>query len=120
MGFTTTVAAKDGDDDIDDNEDFCIIPAPSRDVDGNNDGDEDDDEAKVVRVVSKALNWKLSTSAAVAPITACVCGKATATTVTVFVILSDHWIMKVEKKEIENKIEIQLVNIQKFKLKIYL
>lgn len=62
-------------------------PAPSNDDD---DDDDDADEANVVRVVSKALNWKLSTNATVAPPTAAVwvCGRATATAVTLFVSLS--------------------------------
>lgn len=89
-------------------ENLCwTAPASSKDDDDDGrygddqDDDDDGDEANVVRVVSKALNCKLSTNAAVAPTTACVCGKATATTVTVFVIVSVHCIelkVKHEKK----------------------
>lgn len=73
----------------DGNEDICVPPAPSNDDD---DDDGNEDEANVVRVVSKALNWKLSTNATVAPPTSVVwlCGRATATAVTLFVNLSGH------------------------------
>lgn len=79
------------------------------DDDQDDDDDDDGDEANVVRVVSKALNCKLSTNAAVAPTTAGVCGKATATTVTVFVIVADRC-KKWKDKNREN-VEIQLENI---------
>lgn len=69
----------------------CVALTPSRDGDDDEyDDSHDDDEVNVVRVAAKALNCKLSTNAAETPTSACDCGKATATTVIDFVIVSGH------------------------------